>query len=98
MQKRAEHARHLQDERGPEAPSHNGLLRPHVHANADAVAGVIVGTGGVLLASVFVRHVVGVYRTIITVRAVAGVVAIASGGNRIADRHGPDAIALAAVL
>src|SRR5688500_18175871 len=58
---------------------------------------MVVGAGGVLLAGVFVRDVVGADRTIVGVRAIAAVIAIAAG-NRIADRHGPDPIALAAVL
>src|SRR5690606_23367508 len=47
------------------------LLRPHVHAHADAVAGVVVGARGVLAPGVFIGHVVLADGTFVGVTAVA---------------------------
>ena len=46
--------------KGPEGPFFimPPLLGPHIHANANAVARVVVGTRGVLVTGVFVGHVI----------------------------------------
>src|SRR4249919_2140842 len=68
--------------RGPLPVSRQPLLRSHVNAYADAIAWMVVGAGGVLLAGVLIGHVVRADRAI-----VAAVVTIAVV-NRYRVTHG----------